>query len=287
MLDKILSFIADRLSSLINQIAYYNVKNLLPYPFYHKTITINGITWSDNGDGTVTANGTATSRSTFYLRVTADAWLVPAGKYRMTGCPDGGGWTTGNMKYRAWANYRKNGGDTGYGSDVGNGLDFTVTGTEEAIGVGLQIESGQTVNNLIFRPMIRLINNGDDTWQPFAKSNVELTELVEKSTKNYTTSELSSNLAAVTATVRRTGDTGILNLYITNGASALESGATMTFKLPDLPTLYSASKGVAYTGKTVFVINIGTDNLVTIRMIGDPIRAGLNVGGMYIPIIFA
>ena len=108
-----------------------------------------------------------------------------------------------------------------------------------------------------------------------------------KSTRNYTASNLSENLSEVLATVRRTGDVGILNLRITIGATAQTSGATMSFNLPDLPTLYSASKGTAYSGKTVFVANIGTDNAVVIRMIGDNMNAGAVVGGIYIPIIFS
>lgn len=33
-------------------------KNLLPYPYYETTITRNGVTFTDNRDGTITANGT-------------------------------------------------------------------------------------------------------------------------------------------------------------------------------------------------------------------------------------
>ena len=35
-------------------------KNLLPYPYHHTTKTENGITFTDNGDGSVTVSGTAT-----------------------------------------------------------------------------------------------------------------------------------------------------------------------------------------------------------------------------------
>ena len=37
-----------------------NNKNLLVYPFYHTTITANGVTFTDNKDGSVKINGTAT-----------------------------------------------------------------------------------------------------------------------------------------------------------------------------------------------------------------------------------
>lgn len=41
--------------------------NMLPYPFSHTTKTVNGITFTDNGDGTITVNGTATSNADFEL----------------------------------------------------------------------------------------------------------------------------------------------------------------------------------------------------------------------------
>lgn len=43
------------------------IHNLIPYPYYDTTKTSNGITWTDNGDGTVTANGTPTATSYFNL----------------------------------------------------------------------------------------------------------------------------------------------------------------------------------------------------------------------------
>ena len=43
--------------------------NLLPYPYFHTTRTSNGVTWTDNGDGSLTMNGTAekNNASGFYL----------------------------------------------------------------------------------------------------------------------------------------------------------------------------------------------------------------------------
>lgn len=43
--------------------AYVKGKNLLPYPYLHTTKTQYGITFTDNGDGSVTANGTATEEA--------------------------------------------------------------------------------------------------------------------------------------------------------------------------------------------------------------------------------
>jgi hypothetical protein len=42
-------------------------KNLLPYPYYDTTKTVHGVTFTDNGDGSITAKGTATANAVFYL----------------------------------------------------------------------------------------------------------------------------------------------------------------------------------------------------------------------------
>ena len=42
-------------------------KNLLPYPYKDTTKTMFGITFTDNGDGSITANGTATATAFFQL----------------------------------------------------------------------------------------------------------------------------------------------------------------------------------------------------------------------------
>lgn len=42
-------------------------KNLIPYPYVSTTLTSNGVVWTDNKDGSVTANGTATGYSVFIL----------------------------------------------------------------------------------------------------------------------------------------------------------------------------------------------------------------------------
>lgn len=42
-------------------------KNILPYPFYQTTLTLNGVTFTDNKDGTVSASGTTTGSSSFWF----------------------------------------------------------------------------------------------------------------------------------------------------------------------------------------------------------------------------
>jgi multidrug efflux pump subunit AcrA (membrane-fusion protein) len=48
-------------------------KNLIPYPYYDTTKTTNGITFTDNGDGSITVKGTATADAYFkFTKTTLD-----------------------------------------------------------------------------------------------------------------------------------------------------------------------------------------------------------------------
>jgi hypothetical protein len=48
-------------------------KNLIPYPYYDTTRTTNGITFTDNGDGSITVKGTATADAYFkFTKTTLD-----------------------------------------------------------------------------------------------------------------------------------------------------------------------------------------------------------------------
>ena len=57
-------------------------KNLIPYPYYESTKTVNGITFTDNGDGTITVSGTPTASISYYL---GQVDVKPGEKYRLSG----------------------------------------------------------------------------------------------------------------------------------------------------------------------------------------------------------
>ena len=45
-------------------------KNLIPYPYMYTTRTVNGVTYTDNGDGSISVSGTATGYSDFWFTIT-------------------------------------------------------------------------------------------------------------------------------------------------------------------------------------------------------------------------
>lgn len=129
--------------------------NLIPYPYIQTTYTKNGIVWTDNGNGTVTANGTNTGASntvsTFKLAYCSAAddkklYLEP-GEYTMYGCPAGGGTSTWRIRFGGGTSA------TFIGHDIGDGYTFTLT-ERTLFDADLQVYGGVTVNNLVFKPML-------------------------------------------------------------------------------------------------------------------------------------
>lgn len=118
-------------------------KNLIPFPYYQSNKTINGITWTINEDGTVTANGTATNTSIFIIR--NFDFMLPAGTYCVSGAKDGVINTTYYIQL-ATENYAE-------AWNATNNTVFTLTKLEKMI-VQLVVHNGATINNCTFEPQI-------------------------------------------------------------------------------------------------------------------------------------
>ena len=122
-------------------------KNLIPYPYAETTKTVKGLNFTDNGDGSVTVNGTATAEATFYLKLTSGEAL-PRGTYFLSGCPRGGAVGAYNIQPRIDGvfNYAK--------YDVGSGSLITAKTAIDALVIS--VKSGTVCNNLVFRPQLEL-----------------------------------------------------------------------------------------------------------------------------------
>ncbi len=123
-------------------------KNFVPYPYTDTTKTVNGVTFTDNGDGSITANGTATSNILYELEIDMDMFRLPNGNYFFSGCPSGGGLSA---YYLSAANgigisYTK------FIRDLGSGAILNSEG--ELWKVAIRISSGVTLNNIVFKPQI-------------------------------------------------------------------------------------------------------------------------------------
>ena len=109
--------------------------NLLSRPYYYSAQTLNGITYTINKDGTITANGTASSTSFFILK--NDDLVLPSGTYCIS--------DSANLGDSAYVRI------SGQPGMVHNGR-FTTDGTP--LGVEIRIESGTKLDNTVFKPMI-------------------------------------------------------------------------------------------------------------------------------------
>lgn len=129
-------------------------RNLIPYPYVDTTKTTNGLTFTDNGDGTITVNGTATATTYFSYRTRTEPKPIGLknGYYTLSGCPIGGSTTTYGVQFGRDLN-----GTWGqYGRDYGDGLTILVTDEPTKIQIQIVIFSGATVENLVFKPMLEV-----------------------------------------------------------------------------------------------------------------------------------
>ena len=125
-------------------------KNLIPYPYLATSCTIGGMTITDNGDGTLTVDGTATTDLYFNLsnQDFGDVALTdPRSQYVLTD-----GFAHTSQFY------------------VGYNAKNKIT--------SLNILTGVIADNVTVYPMIRLASDTDSTWQPYAMTNKELTDKV-------------------------------------------------------------------------------------------------------------
>lgn len=155
-------------------------KNLLPYPYDSTTITKNGVTFTDNGDGTVTVNGTATAYTDFACQSRIDTktpYTLADGAYIVNGCPEGGGTST----YRVLVGITENGAWKTIAADGGNGATFAYNSNMGNLGVVIAIYKGATLNNVTFKPMIRYTNM-DDSWQPYDYGEIVFGEFSSETT---------------------------------------------------------------------------------------------------------
>ena len=157
-----------------------NLINNLP-----STTTINGITFTNNGDGTITINGTATSVAYIVLKTLTLEDI----DYSISGCPQGGS----NETYSQYIFIPSTGG--GLANDFGKGATFR-NSNKPTVEVRLRIASGYKANNLIFRPQLEkgaatnFVENEVNTYtipiqKPFYKIGDYVDNFIKQNNKWY------------------------------------------------------------------------------------------------------
>lgn len=137
-------------------------KNLLAYPYDSTPKYINhpvgaaGINFTDNGDGTITANGTATARAQFLIYSSEKPRVLKKGTYFLSGVPEGASSNGYSFYFSVGRTYEE-------------GKAFTLTKDTE-IYLNISIEKGVTVNNLVFKPQLEVGSIATE-YEPYTKTD--------------------------------------------------------------------------------------------------------------------
>ena len=156
--------------------AILGAHNLVPFPYFASSYTTNGITFTVNSDGTITANGTATALAIFDA-INGELYApfsLDAGDYILT---DGLAAADYSNAYTAITLMHSDGTtEYNYADTSTNNNDFTMPApsTIKYFYLGCCIKSGATVSNLVFKPMIRLASDSDETYRSYAPKNNNL-----------------------------------------------------------------------------------------------------------------
>ena len=154
-------------------------KNLIVYP-YIGTTSGSGVSFSESG-GAITATGesTSTNGSSYDLssRTTGPTYLKK-GKYILSGCPAGGGDNT----YTLTVANTVSGSFHRLGTDTGNGVLFEITEDLDPVRILISLKKDYEIpeGGIVFKPMIRDASVQDSTWEPYSRSNADLTAEMDK-----------------------------------------------------------------------------------------------------------
>lgn len=231
------------------------------------TQIINGITFTVNDDGTVTADGTATANADLDLN---PGFIEKANVlYRLSGGPSGGSQST-------WLLYERNSPNA---LDTGDGVLFSRT-EDVTASVRIRIYAGQTVSNLIFKPMISVASYSGD-YVPYAKSNKELTKDIDTMNEIYSDNtiptSLDSNISISRWYRKRIGRIVQLSLTFTATASNSNQVQLCTLESQAYPLMQTSQNippaGIVPANSAGAFILISTDGKVHTKYV--------EAGGIY------
>lgn len=137
-------------------------KNLMKYPYSETTETVNGVLFTDNGDGTITATGTTNAGSSYFrFRSRSDKLKLKAGKYFFKALTTTGSITTlyGYLETTTISNIVKE------HIDYGKGVAFTLEEDAEAT-ISAMVMPQHDGTPLVFKPI--LVKGTTETeWIPY------------------------------------------------------------------------------------------------------------------------
>ena len=156
--------IATQAQAIFGVMGQMGAKNLLENN--GATQTISGVAFTKNNDGSVTVNGTATANINYDIN-TEYAFEAES---ILTGTPSDA--PANLFLYSYPVNTPSSGGSQKTDNGTGATLDYPEA---NILRIRIYMASGVTASNVVFKPMIRLAADTDSTYQPYAKTNQQLT----------------------------------------------------------------------------------------------------------------
>lgn len=154
-------------------------KNLIPYPYTHTTTTIKGITFTDNGDGSITIDGTATDNAVFYLvdresNYTLDKCGLNIGDSYTISKTLISGDSMGNIYFTA--NYYNTSNSMKAGASISNINTATETIQSDFVkwGIYLLVLKDKTVNNTTIKLQLEKGSTATE-YEPYHKYDIPIT----------------------------------------------------------------------------------------------------------------
>lgn len=154
-------------------------KNLLKSSL--QTNTQNGITCTDNGDGTYTLNGTSTSDSRTSFRISSDDVklanaLENGTTYKCVGTPKG----LGDKVFVEFVSWEESYTGTFSRNDTGNGTTITKESKFALIRATIVVNHGATLSNVVIKPMITTdLDATYDDFEQYQSSTTKITQATE------------------------------------------------------------------------------------------------------------
>jgi len=147
-------------------------KNLLKIT--GETRTINGVTFTQNSDGSISVRGTATANA-FYTSTTLQQ-IEPNRLMKLSGCPNGGSTSTYRLILRVRSNTTTN---ITTISNTGGGANIPQYANAHYILGEIYVYSGQTVD-LTFYPQVEYVNSSSDPateYSPYVSNPIQLNKI--------------------------------------------------------------------------------------------------------------
>ena len=162
-------------NQLNTQTGVLGAKNLMPITLVN--VTESGVTFTKNDDNTITLNGTASTTIPGRKVSELTPSTLPKGNYILSrkNISQGDEVHFALTKLTASGTYIGNLSEANTTDNVLVTVDYN---GYDKLGVIIWIRSGTVLNNYTLYPMLRLASDPDDTYQPHAMTNRELTEKV-------------------------------------------------------------------------------------------------------------